>query len=260
MIFLAALVPVLCSLVFGVIGPRPQNVRAGTKRPGLAFDEYVVDLREVEPAARVPARFGFTNRSSETVTVKELKPSCGCLNPHIVKKSFAPGESGEFYLQVWTANETPGPHEYTCRVLYEDSQPREALLTFRLILPKDQVTVRPRALAVYQLSPKTTTYTITVTDFRAQRLNILGVTSSLEFVHAEPAELVMDRETGAIQYPITVAIEGVVPSGASNGTLEILTDDDVHSRIVVPLRVIGPKAKPETLAKPDDARSGTRTR
>ena len=64
------------------------------------------------------ARFNFVNRSEKMIHIDAIRPSCGCIKVRMLKRDYAPGEYGEFYLQVDTANEESGPKEYTAEVAY----------------------------------------------------------------------------------------------------------------------------------------------
>lgn len=238
----AAAVPFGLALVAHAVGPVPQRPQpAAPDRPALAFDQYMVNFGPIEPVGTVAARFGFTNHSGHPVEIRELKPSCGCLRPYLRKHTFQPDESGEFYVRVQTANEEPGPHEYYVDMLYADPQPRDVRLTFKVVLPEQQVTVRPKALIFYQLSGRPTTRELMVTDARGKSgLRLTGVETSSKLVSAVigPVER---GASGIRRIPVAVTVEGRVPPGRHRVLVTLQTNDSDYPQLRVPLRIYGPK-------------------
>lgn len=240
----AALLPFVLSLVVHAGGAKARPVASDASRDGLAFEQYLVNLGSPPPRSEYLARFAFRNVSSQTLKILELKPSCGCLNPRLEKKEFAPGEGGEFFLRVRAANEKPGPHEYTCQVIYDDGQPREAEVRFKISLPEERVEIRPRALIVYQFNNDPTTKEITITDFRAApedrplaRLELLEATCTLKWVEVAIGEAQFD-EIGQRQQKVLVTITNV-PPGTHSGSIIVRTNIPEYAELRVPLQVEG---------------------
>ncbi len=241
----AAALPFALSIIFHTIGPHGQQFSQAAEPPALAFDQYLVNLRDVQPSRYVFARFGFTNTSKHTVKIKQLKPSCGCLNPQLKKRRYEPNESGEFYLRVQTANEKPGPNEYFCTVLYEDIQPREVELRFKVTLPNKTVIVRPKALIFYQFGSEPTTREIVVTDYRQQQLEILGVNCSSTLAKVALGKVESDHQ-GQRRHKVLVTVVEV-PQGRHQALVTIFTNDPEFSQLRVPLLLQGPGEKPHRL-------------
>jgi len=180
-------------------------------------------------------RFAFVNRGDHPVEIKELKPSCGCLNPRLAKRHYEPGESGEFSLRIQTANEEPGQKEYYCQVVYEDPQPREVEVTFKITLPERTVTVRPRSLIFYSPGDALITKAIVITDNRERQLTLIGAECSLAFVTVT-CEQAVRVEAGRRLHSVIVKTKHV-PLGRHRGLIRIRTDDPDFPRIEVPLWV-----------------------
>lgn len=240
----AALTPFVLAVAVRWIGSTPSPVKAGPDRPALAFQQYLVDLGKVPASPVVGARFRFTNRGQHPVHITELKPSCGCLNPRLAKRDFAPGESGEIILPVQTPNEPAGLREYTLKVNYTDPQPRETLLTFRVVLPQKRVTVRPRSLIFYQLSPGTITRDFVVTDFPKLGLSLTGVECPSKYVTVKLGK----QDTDAYGHPrhyVSITIADGVPPGRHRAVVTIRTDHPRYRVLKVPLMIQGPKNSTE---------------
>jgi len=237
----AALVPCIWSLVQRVQGS-PTVSHSSTSeedRPALVFHQYLVNLGKVSARPVVGARFAFTNRGEHTVTITEAKPSCGCLKPRLAKREYAPGESGVFVLPVQTPNQSPGPHEYTLTVKYTDPQPRETVLTFKVTLPEKQVTVHPRALAIYQFGQSSTQRTITVSDYPRLGLKLTGAACDADFAAVKLGPSRTD-EYGHPQYSVVVTVPAAIPPGRHRAVVSITTDHPRYPVLKVPLVIFGP--------------------
>lgn len=235
---LGALFPFAASLGFHAAGPSARPVAHTRATPGLAFDQYAVNLGPIEPTPYAFASFRFTNVGSETVKITGLTPSCGCLQPQLAKWDYEPGESGRFHLRIQTAKEPSGPKEETVRIVYEDPEPREVTLTFKVVLPEDKVFVTPKALFFYQLGSGPTEQKIYVTDRREQGLRVTRVESTLD--HLITAELLPADETEqAFQSVVSVHLPAEVPPGTHAGHIVLTTDDPEYPELTVPVRVQG---------------------
>jgi hypothetical protein len=249
-------VPFLLAVVAQALGPRPGPMAAAPARPALAFDQYLVDLGPVAPSEEVFAHFSFTNRGHEPVTVLKLVPSCGCLQPQMEKWTYQHGQTGHFVVRVQTANENPGPKEYRITVKYSDPVPRDVDVVFRVVLPDNQVLVRPRALAIYQFSDEPTVREIEVIDRRRGHLNITSVECSRDIASVELEEGDVD-EAGNWRGRLKVTVPGNLPAGRTDAVVRIFTDDPAYRTLRVPLIVEG--ASPGKFVDPNVRHaSGTR--
>ncbi len=256
----AALLPFALSLAVHAGGAKARPVANDTARDGLAFEQYLVNLGSPLPQAEYHARFAFRNVGSQPLKILELKPSCYCLNPRLERKEFAPGEGGEFFLRVRAANEQPGPREYTCQVLYNDGEPRETEVRFKISLPVERVEIRPRSLIVYQFNNDPTTKEITITDFRAApddrplaRLELLEATCALKGVEVTIGEAQID-DAGQRQQKVLVTITDV-PPGTHNGSIIVRTNITEYAELRVPLQVAGlPLSNKQAMGRADPRR------
>ncbi len=245
---LVALIPVATAVGFDVAGTRPRPVaKLHDARPGLAFDQYLVNLGSVPPQAEHRAYFAFTNTGTTPVKITGLKPSCGCLNPKLKKFTWQPGERAQFSLKVLATREPPGPKEYTCRVEYNDGQPRETLLRLKVNLPEQKLVVSPKALIIYQNTPDPVTQPITLTRHHGGRINVLDVSTSSPLGQATIGrDRINPQGQRTAEVLVTVAD---VPPGRHHVFVNITTDDPDYPEVQVPVLVIGP----------DPKRSATRT-
>ena len=104
-LWVAAVLPFVSAVAVQATGSKVRPISDAAPRDPLAFEQYLVNLGSPPPRAEYAGRFAFRNVGSKPLVIQKLEPSCGCLNPRLEKKEFAPGEQGEFYLRVRAAND-----------------------------------------------------------------------------------------------------------------------------------------------------------
>jgi Protein of unknown function (DUF1573) len=234
-----ALIPVLLGMFWPSGEPR---VQASGQRdlPGLVFSQYMVNEGLPEVQAYYFARFSFKNVSNETITVTELRPSCGCLNPKLEQRVYKPGEEGEFHLRVDPTKEKPGPREYFVDVLYEDPHPRSARLTYKLTIPDRKIDIAPKALVFYQISDsgESTTQKVVISDYRSRHFEVLGIESTSPLASAQLVSTELD-ESENLHVTLDVTVAGTVPPGTSRALINVRTDDPTFKVLQVPILIRG---------------------
>lgn len=249
-LLILATLPLITASYAHLTGSRVQKSLAGEAKPALAFETYLVDTGPVKETTRtVAARFRFKNLSKHTVTVKNLVPSCGCLNPKLEKKIYLPNEIGEFQLKMETAGESPGQKEYFVDFNYEDTKERSTRLTFKLELPVRRLVVKPKALVVYQFTPGRTTHPVTVSDFRpGTDFKVVSVKSTTKYAKAALRDL--EIKDNIRQQKLDVIVEDTIPPGKHNGLIVIKTNDRDFPELYVPIIIQGPDRKTAQKNKP----------
>lgn len=237
---LALCLPLICCCFMSLLGNRPRAMANVPDLPGLAFDQYLVDLREVAPTEEVFGYFGFRNTSQHTLTITKLEPSCGCLHPQLKKTVYKPGEGGEFLLRVKTALQQPGFKEFTVKVHYTDSKPRTRDVFLRITFPEKQIYITPRALTFHQSGTESVDQEVIMTDLRATPAEIIGVSSTSDLLKLE----VLDPTTtknNARQQRVRITLPGSVPSGKHSASILIYTNDEKFHELKVPIILFGPE-------------------
>lgn len=241
---LAALVPAAWSVLAASQTANTPAVPVSGK-PGLVFDQYLVNLREVPQSRYVSAHFGFTNTSSQQVKITSLSPSCGCLQPQLTQRVYEPGESGQFYVKVDVLGREPGPQDFTVTMKYEDSRPREQALTFRFQLPEEKVVVRPRALLLYLTGDQAVTKDVFISDYRERPLKVVKAEAFTPDVTVQVADNRLDAE-GHPAISVTITASGKFPTGKQTGMVTLHTDDETYPQIQIPIMI----QKRETIITP----------
>jgi len=94
----------------------------GQQTEELKFNELDHDFGEIkETAGPAETQFNFTNTSNSTITITNVKASCGCTTPGWTKDPVLPGESG-FIKAVFNPKNRPGPFHKTLTVTTDGMQ------------------------------------------------------------------------------------------------------------------------------------------
>ncbi len=244
LLVLMALVPLGLAVAANWVNATPSPIDYQQTSPALIFQQYLVNLGHIPSSSKkhVSTRFIFKNGGKHPVTITELKPSCGCLQPRLSKKILQPGERGNFLLRVSTISEAPGKHDYFVTVKYTDPKPREVVVHFKFILPKKQIDIQPQALIFYQLNGEPATQQFVITDYRDQPMNVTKVSSTSKVVSASLQSTGVDNLGNQRTY-VSVTVAGKVPSGKTRAHVIIETDDPQFDKMVIPLWIEGPAVK-----------------
>lgn len=241
-------IPPMCGLAAWVKPSSAHAMQAGEQLGGLVFDQYLLDLRGIpqQPTETLYFYFSFQNAGDRPLEIRELKGSCGCLNPVLVRKDqtnkvYQPGEKGEFRLAIQTANQARGEQEYTVDVAYTDPAPRSRRVKLKVILPQEQVTVRPRALMIYTTNEEQhiQPQTITVEDPRQSALTVLGARCDNKYVDLKLVSSGERDDNGKLTAKLQVELKGPIAVGVHSTTVTILTDDPAgrYHELKVPVRI-----------------------
>jgi hypothetical protein len=206
-------------------------------QPCLALEQYLVDLNEVDASrSHIFARYGFVNKGQEKLTIDRIRPSCGCLKVRLANKEFKPGEKGEFFLQIDPTNEEPGPQEFSAMISYHDTQPRETVVTCRMILPRQKLALHPKALIFYQFNEDPSTQSVKIVDYRRKGFHIESIESDFAFIRPVAAEMTKDSR-GVAEQEIMITVTGDIPPGKHQTSIRVKTDDPDYKEITIPLLV-----------------------
>lgn len=235
------LIPTVLAAVLTQSVPHERALTGRRERENLVFSQYAVHLGEVRPIGTIPAHFDFFNSGDSPIEIVNLEPSCGCLAPRLYedKKLYGPGERGRFYVSVKTANETPGPKDYTVKVQYLDEVPKETFVTFHLTVPEKKVAVFPAEVYFYQTHGTAEYREIMVEDHRGLNLNVLDVVCTSEIPEITIGQKVLDGNVS--RTPIRIDVPAEVPPGKRTALMTIETDDPEYRLIRVPILIWGPK-------------------
>ena len=141
----------------------------------LKWDRPVQQFQRTPADGEIGVHFTFRNAGAAPVTIKTLRPSCGCTTAHLEKKTFTPGEAGEVVAR-FVFGDRKGPHRKTIEVRMDDAAAEPVLLDLRVNI-HDPLTIAP-ALVFWKRGEPGEAKTVQLTADAAQHVRIKSVASS----------------------------------------------------------------------------------
>jgi Protein of unknown function (DUF1573) len=152
-----------------------QLLLAVAVRAELKWDKPIQEFQRTPSDGSVEARYTFHNTGQTPVTIKGLRPSCGCTTARLDKKTYAPGEQGEILARFSIGGRT-GLHRVIVKVITDENLKDPAVLDLRVNI-HDPVTIAP-ALVYWKTGEAPATKTAQVNAEAAQPVHVKSVTSS----------------------------------------------------------------------------------
>src|SRR5262249_46450662 len=135
-------------------------------------------------------RFTFRNDGPEHVEITDVRTSCGCLVPRLVKRDLNVGEEGSLLMEVNSLTLTPGSHTWKVNVRYQcGARTVEVPLQVTAAVVA-QVTVQPAALTI--CTEGGATQQLQLTDLRSQPLSVTSVQTSTPGLRASLSDVARD--------------------------------------------------------------------
>lgn len=241
-LIIAGLLPLLLACWHAPGAPRGRELNSARSLPPLGLVRYAVNLRELPAQNIVPAQFSFWNRGGQALEIVKVEPSCGCLSPTFAdrKMLYQPGEEGQLFVSVKTANEPPGPALQWVKLHYRaGGETLEQLVTFRYTVPELKVSVSPVQLNFYQLNGEPGESELKVLDSRRKNLQVLSAQSADDLLELEVGERSLTAD-GVPYTSIRVHVPGPVAAGRRTSVVVIRTDDASYPELRVPVVIQGP--------------------
>ncbi len=141
----------------------------------LKWDRPQQNFQRTPEDGEIEVRFAFRNAGAGPVTIKTLRPSCGCTTAHLEKKTFAPGEAGEVVAR-FVFGDRRGPHRKTIEVRTDDAAAEPVVLDLRVNI-HDPLSIAP-ALVFWKRGEAGEAKTVQLTADAEQRVRIKSVVSS----------------------------------------------------------------------------------
>jgi hypothetical protein len=105
------------------------------------FEKANLEIEARASDAKAEAVFRFKNTGSETITIREVKPSCDCTAARLEKQTYRPGESGTI-TAVFTFGDRVGMQFKQVVVKTDEESGWTYPLSFRVQIPQP-LTVSP---------------------------------------------------------------------------------------------------------------------
>jgi hypothetical protein len=207
--------------------------------PALMVPSKIIDAGTVSQGIVVDADFDLVNEGSATLTVKAVRPTCGCTVADF-DREIAPGTTGKIKAKLDT-KDFAGPISKSILVMTDDPQTPTVTLVIKADV-RPFVEILPRPLIRFNAvshEPMSQTFIVAGAD-PEQSLNVSKIESSVPFIATSIRKLGEDeRVTGKSkdQYEVTMTLTDETPVGPVNAVLTVNTD--VKEAPKVPVKVYG---------------------
>lgn len=105
---------------------QPAKKETGTGVAKFVFSEELHNFGSLTAGEIVAFTFTFKNGGTKSLTIKEIKTSCGCTEVKMPNKPIGPGEEGYLEVIYNSAGET-GKQLHTITIFSDADQPKKQL-------------------------------------------------------------------------------------------------------------------------------------
>jgi hypothetical protein len=207
--------------------------------PKLVVPSKIIDAGTVPQGVIVDAVFDVVNEGNRTLTVKAVRPTCGCTVADF-DKEIAPGATGKIKAKLDT-KDFAGPIAKSILVMTDDLQDPTVTLVIKADV-RPFVEILPRPLVRFnavQREPMNQTFIVVGAD-PAKPAKVLSVDSSVPFITTSVRKLSGDELVPgkpAAQYEVNLSLAHDAPVGPVNALLTVNTDLEEAPK--VPVKVYG---------------------
>jgi hypothetical protein len=205
-----------------------------TSLADLHCAEQVVEVGVVRSGAQLHHDFTFVNLGPGPVEVLQLRPSCGCLTPHLDRMVLAPGESAALRLEVNTLTQAAGLETWRVTVRYRTGGEERELTVGLCGRVVTELAVEPAALEVSTAGAFSRT--VTLTDGRAQPLTVTAVRTTAPQMRAALAGPGTDA-AGRRTWTVRLDVGDDLPVGRREESLLLSTSDPAYPELKIPVTV-----------------------
>lgn len=215
-------------------------------RAELECAQPLIEKGEVRSGRALSHSFRITNRGPNAVEVREVRPSCGCLEPKLEKRHLEPGESATLLLEVNTLTQPAGAHTWRVTLRYQTAGAEYDLPLYVSARIVTEISVEPPSLAIY--TNRAIRHEVRVIDRRSEPLIVRAAPASSPHVRTHLGEL-HRNDAGHWVRSIEVEILADCPEGTHTEFLRICTSDPLYSELKVPFTIVK-RARPPVQAAP----------
>jgi len=207
--------------------------------PALQVPSKIIDTGTVSQGVVVDAVFDLVNEGDATLTVKAVRPTCGCTVADF-DREIAAGATGQVKAKLDT-KDFAGPISKSILVMTDDPQNPTVTLVIKADV-RPYVEILPRPLIRFNAvahEPMEQTFIVAGAD-PEETIKVEKVTSSVPFIATAlrklaDDELVAGKSTS--QYEVSLSLTENAPVGPVNAVLMVHTD--VKEAPQVPVKVYG---------------------
>jgi len=207
--------------------------------PELIVPSKIIDAGTVSQGVIVDAVFDLVNEGDAKLTVKAVRPTCGCTVADF-DREIAAGTTGHVTAKLDT-KDFAGPVSKSILVMTDDPQNPTVTLVIKADI-RPFVEILPRPLIRFNAvnhEPMSQTFIVAGADPK-QHLKVTKIESSVPFIATSVRKLDTDemiQGKSKDQYEITMSLTDQTPVGPVNAVLTVNTD--VKEAPKVPVKVYG---------------------
>lgn len=199
--------------------------------PELVVDQPAFTFGSVIQGQKVQHAFAIRNKGSAPLTIRGIRPSCGCTAASTTASVLAPGMQSDIRVTFDSTN-FAGSVSKTISLDTDDPKLPIATLTLKGTVV-EEIQVAPKQLNLGRIKvDATTTLTLTIANKGIRPLKLLSVTSQLPQVAVRAdRQLVKPGETVTVRVAVTPrSIDSFL-----SGYISIKTDNPTKPEMSVPL-------------------------
>ena len=206
-------------------------IATATAAPQTAIDQPIFDFGSISQGKKVNHVFTIRNKGNAPLTIKSVRPSCGCTAASTTTSVILPGKTGGIKASFNSTNFAGTIHK-TVSVDTNDPKLPTSILTLKGTVVED-IQINPKQLNLGQLKVnETTRSTLVIINKGSKPLQLTSVKSSLAQIiakadrsHLKPGE----------SSKIIVTISPRSGDRLLSGFLSIMTDNPAKAAIQVPV-------------------------
>jgi hypothetical protein len=211
---------------YAQFGPMESDVQSAIEvYAELTLEQSVVDLGTISDEEPKTVKVGFKNSGTGTLTITDLKGSCGCTVPQLAKKDYKPGEGGVIEITFNPHGKRDAQHT-TVTIMSNDRVKSNATVAINSIV-RPNVMWDPQVVAFNQVGKgKGGKQILTITS-RLENFNITEVTTTNPAafeakVLETKAETLPDGKPGFVS-KVEVTLKPETPVGMAQANMTLRT-------------------------------------
>ena len=199
--------------------------------PQTAIDQPTFDFGSINQGKKVDHVFTIRNKGDAPLTIKSVRPSCGCTAASIMTSVIPPGKTGAIKASFNSTN-FAGTIQKTVAVDTDDPKLPTSILTLKGTVVED-IQINPKQLNLGQVKVNETTRSaLVIVNKGSKPLQLTSVKSSLAQIIAKAdRSLLKPGESSKIM----VSISPRNGDRLLSGYLTIMTDNPAKAEIQVPV-------------------------
>jgi hypothetical protein len=217
------------------VGAAPETAHAGAANwaEGL-FAEKAHDFGPVPRGGKYRHQFLLTNRLSESLTILNVRASCGCTTGRAVVSQLAPGQATMIEAEIDTRNFVgPKTTALFVSLVAAGGQEAEARLGISVNILSD-IVLNPGAIDFGTVAHgQTPTQGLTIDRIGGANWKVERMVSSSRVLSGQLVESA--RTDSSVQYTLTLALKPEAPIGLVRDEIRLITNDSETPTVTIPV-------------------------